>query len=66
LGTVDDLRLQLQIAIRQFAKEQLTWFRRDGKIIWLDPFGDFFQEACRHIGQWGKGQTSRMSSRDIS
>ena len=49
LGTLDDLRLQLGIAIRQFAKEQLTWFKRDRRIIWLDPFRDYFQEACDRI-----------------
>jgi tRNA dimethylallyltransferase len=52
LGTLDDLRVQLGIAIRQFAKEQLTWFRRDKKIIWLDPFNDYFQEACHRIQDW--------------
>jgi tRNA dimethylallyltransferase len=52
LGTLDDLRLQLGTAIRQFAKGQLTWFRRDGRILWLDPFGDYFQEACARIRDW--------------
>ena len=49
LRTLDDLRTQLGIAIRQFAKDQLTWFKRDGSILWLDPFQDYFQEACRRI-----------------
>jgi tRNA dimethylallyltransferase len=49
LRTIDDLRTQLGIAIRQFAKEQLTWFKRDSRIIWLDPFKDYFQEACHRI-----------------
>ena len=49
LGTLDDLRTQLVIAIRQFAKEQLTWFKRDSRILWLDPFKDYFVEACRRI-----------------
>ena len=52
LGTLDDLRLQLGIAIRQFAKGQLTWFKRDSRIIWLDPFRDDFQEACDCIREW--------------
>jgi tRNA dimethylallyltransferase len=54
LGTLDDLRNQLGIAIRQFAKEQLTWFKRDGRIIWLDPFKDYFQDACVRIDEWLK------------
>ena len=49
LGTLDDLRLQLGTAIRQFAKGQLTWFKRDSRIIWLNAFGDYFQEACDRI-----------------
>ena len=52
LGTLEDLRLQLGIAIRQFAKGQLTWFKRDSRIIWLDPFGDYYQEACERIREW--------------
>ena len=54
LPTLDDLRSQLGIAIRQFAKEQLTWFKRDPRIIWLDPFGDYFQEDCTRIQEWAK------------
>ncbi len=52
LRTMDDLRTQLGIAIRQFAKEQLTWFKRDSRILWLDPFKDYFQEACDRIQEW--------------
>lgn len=52
LRSIDELRTQLGIAIRQFAKEQLTWFKRDGRILWLDPFQDCFHEACRHIQDW--------------
>ena len=52
LRSLDDLRTQLGIAIRQFAKEQLTWFKRDRRIVWLDPFKDYFQEACHHIQEW--------------
>jgi tRNA dimethylallyltransferase len=52
LRTLDELRTQLGIAIRQFAKEQLTWFKRDRRIIWLAPFKDYFQEACLHIRQF--------------
>ncbi len=52
LRGLDDLRAQLGIAIRQFAKEQLTWFKRDSRIVWLDLFGDSFQEACVRIREW--------------
>ena len=52
LRSLDDLRAQLGIAIRQFAKEQLTWFKRDPRIIWLDPLGDCFRDACERIREW--------------
>lgn len=54
LGSLDDLRQQLGTAIRQFAKKQMTWFKRDARIVWLDPFGDYFQEACERIREWQK------------
>jgi tRNA dimethylallyltransferase len=52
IPTLDELRLQLGIAIRQFAKEQLTWFKRDRRILWLDTGKDYFQEACERIQEW--------------
>lgn len=52
MRTIDELQTLLGIAIRQFAKEQLTWFKRDSRIIWLDPFKDYFQEACHRIQEW--------------
>ncbi|MDR3458611.1 MAG: tRNA (adenosine(37)-N6)-dimethylallyltransferase MiaA [Verrucomicrobiae bacterium] len=55
LATLDDLRRELGIAIRQFAKGQITWFKRDRRILWLDPFGDYFQEACDRVREWEAG-----------
>lgn len=52
LRTPEELCTQLAIAIRQFAKDQLTWFKRDRRILWLDPFRDCFQEACDRIREW--------------
>lgn len=52
LGSLDNLRQELLIAIRQFAKEQITWFKRDRRILWLDPFHDYFEEACHRIRDW--------------
>jgi tRNA dimethylallyltransferase len=42
---LDDLSLeeavvQLKAAIYQFARRQMTWFRRDDRIHWLDPHND--------------------------
>ncbi len=52
LRNLDELFTELEIAIRQFAKRQLTWFKRDSTITWLDPFKDYFQEACDRIRDW--------------
>lgn len=50
--SLEELKEQLGIAIRQFAKEQLTWFKRDKRIIWLNGDKDYFEEACRVIEAW--------------
>lgn len=42
----------LRIAIKQFAKRQTTWFRRDKDIQWLDMAGDPFAEACEKIDRF--------------
>lgn len=40
---------KLAIAIKQFAKRQMTWFRRDGSIQWLDMAHDPMKQACEKI-----------------
>ena len=37
---------KLTQAIRKFAKRQMTWFRRNPDIVWLDMQGDAFSQAC--------------------
>ncbi len=49
IPSLEELRKQLGTAILKFAKAQVTWFKRDKRILWLDPFGDYFQEACERI-----------------
>ena len=39
----------LFVAIRQFAKRQMTWFRRDKEIHWLDMSGEPLDEALALI-----------------
>jgi tRNA dimethylallyltransferase len=29
-----------QVATRHYAKRQLTWFRRDARVQWLEGFGE--------------------------
>lgn len=40
-----DMRRLLATAIYQFSRRQLTWFRRDQRIHWLDTGADFLAEA---------------------
>lgn len=40
---------ELARAIKRFAKRQMTWFRRDGEIRWLDMAGDPLAQACAEI-----------------
>ena len=42
----------LRTAIKQFAKRQTTWFRRDKDIQWLDMAGHPFAEACEKIDRF--------------
>jgi tRNA dimethylallyltransferase len=37
--TLDDAIISTQLETRQYAKRQLTWFRRDPKVQWLCGFG---------------------------
>ena len=48
-STLDEMRDELSLAIKRFAKRQMTWFRRDPEIVWLDMSGDPFAEASAHI-----------------
>lgn len=52
LRSLDELREQLGVAIRQYAKEQMTWFRRDSRIFWLGSSSDLFEEARERIEEW--------------
>jgi tRNA dimethylallyltransferase len=33
-------------AVRRFARRQLSWFRRDEEIVWLDTGGDYREQAA--------------------
>ena len=43
---------QLGTAIKQFAKRQMTWFRRDPRIHWLDMANDPASEAENLINEF--------------
>ena len=46
----------LATAIKQFAKRQTTWFRRDPEILWLDMAGDPVAQACAAIDRFLQGR----------
>ena len=51
--SLDEAVEQTSIATRQYAKRQMTWFRREPGIRWLYGFGTeekLQQEAVHHLG----------------
>jgi tRNA dimethylallyltransferase len=41
--TLESARQAIQQGTRQYAKRQLTWFRREANVHWLSGFGDDVQ-----------------------
>ncbi len=54
IGSLEEMEALLSTAIKQFAKRQMTWFRRDQEIHWLDMTGDSVGEACTLIDAFFK------------
>ncbi len=52
----DEMVRLLKLAISQFARRQMTWFRRDPRVRWLDPRGDPLAEAERLVEEWLAGR----------
>ena len=50
----EEMLEKLAIAIKQFAKRQMTWFRRNPDIVWLDMAGDYMSQACEAVEQFLK------------
>ncbi len=48
-AALEEMTDLLATAIKQFAKRQMTWFRRDSAIQWLDMANDPFRQACEKI-----------------
>jgi tRNA dimethylallyltransferase len=43
--SIDEFKMEMGIAIRRFAKRQITWFRRDKGIHWIDMNADYLKQA---------------------
>ena len=52
--TLEEMKELLATAIKQFAKRQMIWFRRDTSIHWLDMTADPVGEACAKIDEFLK------------
>jgi len=52
LPSLDGMLDELARAIKRFAKRQMTWFRRDADILWLDMTGDPVAQACAAIDRF--------------
>ena len=50
----EEMLTKLAIAIKQFAKRQMTWFRRNPDIVWLDMAGDYRAQACEAVEKFLK------------
>ena len=48
--TMEEAIAATQIATRQYAKRQRTWFRREPGMLWLDEFGNLDKTAEMAIG----------------
>ena len=54
--TLEEMKGLLATAIKQFAKRQMIWFRRDKSIQWLDMTADPMGQACALIDEFLKKQ----------
>ncbi len=63
----DRMKEELGNAIKKFAKRQMTWFRRDERIIWLnmaeDPVGQASAEIEKFLGAGKKYGTGKESEK---
>lgn len=52
ISTLEEMAAQLKLAIHAFARRQLTWFRRDPDIHWLDASAVLESEAAALVTGW--------------
>ena len=48
----DVMKKELSLAIKRFARRQMTWFRRHGDVLWLDMAGDPDAQAAEAIDRF--------------
>ena len=47
--TRDEMERQLEHAIQQYAKRQMTWFKRDQRIVWIKSYNQAVRLSRRLI-----------------
>ena len=49
--TLEEAVVELQTRTRQYAKRQMTWFRKEAGVVWMDGFGDEarIQESAKRV-----------------
>ena len=52
----EDYRAELYKEICHFAKRQMTWFKKEKNVVWLDTSGDFLAEAKGYIDRFLNGE----------
>ena len=62
IASLEEMRTLLSTAIKQFAKRQMTWLRRDGAIHWLDMTADPVGEACALIDAFLAGEKAQAET----
>jgi tRNA dimethylallyltransferase len=65
LGLEDAVR-EAQAATRQYAKRQMTWFRREADIVWFPGFGDEAQIQAQVIERLGQAWPARAGAAPTS
>ena len=55
-GAREEMLEELGKAIKRFAKRQMTWFRRDPAIHWIDMRGDALEEAAALVETFIKNE----------
>ena len=52
IASREEMTALLSTAIKQFSKRQMTWFRRDKSILWLDMTADPLAQACEAVDRF--------------
>ena len=60
IASFEEFYDHLSQAIKRFAKRQMTWFRRDTAIQWLDMEQEYFDQACALINLFLQNSNSNF------